>query len=462
MNRALAVALLLLCSLPAFAARFPAGAPATTNNDDSCDIGVYPAATLLLPYFEVDFIDSQSSSRTTLVTITNTSNVPQIARVTLWTDWAYPIVSFNLFLTGYDVQALNLYDIFGRGIIASTTGTSIATTPGNLSQANTQNPNFAPNVALACGPGMLPGRIPPSVLTDLRTSFTAGMLGSCGAARVGGPHTSAIGYATIDVVSTCGTTLPTHPGYYDELLYDNVLIGDYQQINPNFTTGNYAGGSPLVHIRAIPDGGAAKATPPVNLPYTFYDRLTPRSGPRTRDRRQPVSSAFAARFIQGGPGAFNTNLHIWREAATGPDAKCTDYRANGDLPIAEVVRFDEHENPTAFGPVFGEFPFIPVSTPATSSSPTNGFRFPPLAGSGDVGGWIYLNLHNDPAPFGTIYTVPHARATQNWVVVSMSAEGRFSVDMDASPLGNGCSPALPSSEASFGPVAIGPMPEANP
>ena len=28
--------------------------PATTNNDDSCDIGAAPAATLLLPYFEVD------------------------------------------------------------------------------------------------------------------------------------------------------------------------------------------------------------------------------------------------------------------------------------------------------------------------------------------------------------------------------------------------------------------------
>src|SRR6266446_5036884 len=27
-------------------------APSTTNNDDTCDIGVMPAATLLLPYFE--------------------------------------------------------------------------------------------------------------------------------------------------------------------------------------------------------------------------------------------------------------------------------------------------------------------------------------------------------------------------------------------------------------------------
>jgi hypothetical protein len=31
-----------------------ASSPATTNNDDSCDISLLPAATLLLPYFEVE------------------------------------------------------------------------------------------------------------------------------------------------------------------------------------------------------------------------------------------------------------------------------------------------------------------------------------------------------------------------------------------------------------------------
>jgi len=44
------LALLLLISASAIAA-----GPATTANDDSCDISLLPAATLLLPYFEVDF-----------------------------------------------------------------------------------------------------------------------------------------------------------------------------------------------------------------------------------------------------------------------------------------------------------------------------------------------------------------------------------------------------------------------
>ena len=54
-------------------ATFDDGGPATTNNDDSCDIGVAPAATLLLPYFEVDLDDP--AGETTLFTITNVSNL---------------------------------------------------------------------------------------------------------------------------------------------------------------------------------------------------------------------------------------------------------------------------------------------------------------------------------------------------------------------------------------------------
>ncbi|HMC22885.1 MAG TPA: hypothetical protein VKL19_13625, partial [Thermoanaerobaculia bacterium] len=88
--------------------------PTTTNNDDTCDIGTAPAATLLLPYFEVDFKSQQGTARTTLFTITNVSNLPQIAHVVVWTDWSFPVLDFNIFLTGYDVQAINLYDVIAR------------------------------------------------------------------------------------------------------------------------------------------------------------------------------------------------------------------------------------------------------------------------------------------------------------------------------------------------------------
>src|SRR5437763_3718202 len=135
---------------------FATGQPATTNNADSCDIGVTPAATLLLPYFEVDTAAAQGAGATTLFTITNTSRYPQIAHVTVWTDWSFPVLDFNIFLTGYDVQGINLFDVIVRGVIVPATGaapgTSISTVPGSPQNGftgtgaipfnNTSNPNF--------------------------------------------------------------------------------------------------------------------------------------------------------------------------------------------------------------------------------------------------------------------------------------------------------------------------------
>src|SRR6476469_8790908 len=86
----------------------------TRDNDDTCDIIVAPAATLLLPYFEIDL--ENAAGQTTLFTITNVSRYSQIAHVTLWTDFAVPALNFNIFLTGYDVQAINLRDILTSGI----------------------------------------------------------------------------------------------------------------------------------------------------------------------------------------------------------------------------------------------------------------------------------------------------------------------------------------------------------
>ncbi|HXA16345.1 MAG TPA: hypothetical protein VN380_05100, partial [Thermoanaerobaculia bacterium] len=79
----LLVASLLLCT-SAWAA-----VPSSINNDDSCDVKVGPAATLLLPYFEVN-TNPLVQGQTTLFTVTNVTRYPQIAHVTLWTDWAFP------------------------------------------------------------------------------------------------------------------------------------------------------------------------------------------------------------------------------------------------------------------------------------------------------------------------------------------------------------------------------------
>ena len=83
----------LLSLVLAFAVAAPLAA--ATRNDDSCDIAQLPAATLLLPYFEVDIAAPRTSALTTLVTITNTSRDPQIAHITLWTDLGMPVLDWN-------------------------------------------------------------------------------------------------------------------------------------------------------------------------------------------------------------------------------------------------------------------------------------------------------------------------------------------------------------------------------
>jgi hypothetical protein len=430
-------------------ATFATGGPATTNNDDSCDITVSPAASLLLPYFEVDYAATRATARTTIFTLTNTSNVPQIAHVTIWTDWSYPVLDFNIFLTGYDVQGIDLYQIIATGVV---TGTSITTTKGSRSLANTANPNFAAGVATACA--NLPGPIGESLTAAIQAALTTGDGSFYGCQRVGGVHENAVGYLTVDVANTCSQTLPVDPAYFTtEILFDNTIIGDYQNVNPDPSTGNFAGGNPMVHIKAIPEGGPAGSFA-TNLPYTFYSRYSQ----GVADRRQPLPSLFSARFINGGVAAFNTDYLIWREGYTSGAttqgcslSSVPSIADNGALVIAEVVRFDEAENPTILNSGCRVSPCQTTigTLPETSRSSTlDTGLYPPPSGSGNVGGWMYLNLDNDPTgsaiaeypalngPSAPLYG--RLRPSQNWVVVEMSSEGRYRVDFDAAFLGNGC------------------------
>jgi hypothetical protein len=466
LTRSTAVLLLIVCATFAHAS--------TTANDDSCDIGPYPAATLLLPYFEVE---TASRSADTLFTVTNVGYLPQIAHVTIWTDWSFPVLTFNIFLTGYDVQAVSLYDVIVNGIVApanppitTTIGTSSKTTPGPVSASNASNPNL---VISDCGtlPGILSQTARAAVMSALinGTYNAPGFDGGCGATHVGTTEashrtkTTAVGYVTIDVTSRCSPTLPTDVSYYtNEILFDNVLAGDYQQIDAR-PGSNYAGGDQMVHIRAVPEGGPAGSVVPTNLPYTFYGRFINRQIATSHiDRRQPLGSTFAARFVQGWPG-FNTDLKIWREGTSGP-VTCANATSNSGLNVPEIVRFDEHENPmTRCTGLLHCFP-AEVTLPATSRTSTAGATYPVMnSPAGDSGGWLYLRLDSGKAD-QTVNTAAHpgfpARPSQNWVTVSMSAgagnAGLFAVDFTAFSLGNGCSPAPGFSTAYGGVTPIAP------
>ena len=454
MSRRFRAALLLAFSLliPSFAFAQRRKPP---NNDDSCDIAVAPAATLLLPHFQVAIPEiDPTDDTTTLFTVTNVSALPQIAHVTIWTDWSYPLLSFDLFLTGYDVQAINLFDVLVRGIVAPPRGTSsVDTTISPRPDTGVEgaipdvkaNPNLSLPAIRANGScSSLPGKLPDDLMPSLRAALTTGLFfPACASSkRVGGTHTQARGYVTIDVSSMCSAKFPDDPSYIrDELLFDNVLIGDYQNIRLGQ---NFASASPMVHIRAIPEGGKAGSNPGTNLPYTFYDRYTEALPSRTFDRRQPLPSTFAARWIEGGTNGFVTAYTIWREGVTTGTQTCAKSMDNSQMTTGTVIRFDERENSFTNNSYCQWCPFGPPRFPAASRVETSYYPFPYNGSSADVAGWMYLDLDNDAMT---------GRPSQNWVVTTMFAQGRFSVSYDAAALGNGCSPAslLPSADAPVGP-----------
>ena len=440
MKRLLRILALLLLAIPATAATFPNGGPSTTNNDDTCDLSTLPAATLLLPHFEVD--TSSPGGRTTLFTITNVTNVDQIARVTLWTDYGFPVITFNVFLTGYDVQAINLYDIIERGIIAPDAGTGTEV----HDRGDFSDPNNSADLTMC---DRLPGQLDHAYIRRMQAAFLEGVVPALGTLPgcndVGGEHEFATGYATIDVVGNCGFSQPNEQPYFrTDIRYDNVLTGDYQQVD---SQQNYAQANPLVHIRAMPEGGIPGRTGNdnrVNFERTFYSRYAPSTH---NDARQPLPSTFGARWIQGGPLQFETFYKVWREVRTDRTAVCADYQHNDNMPVREVVVFDEAEN------------YVTLA-----DNETLGLRGTALLSVGDdvmpqmtngaVSGWTYFNLDREG---------DDEEATQNWVIVSMRSQGRYSVDFDATALGNGCTPERGVSAANQeGGVTIGPAPNENP
>jgi len=97
-------------TLTAIAGIFAAVTPVTAGvMSGNCRLGNQPAATLLLPYFRTDL--NNPAGETTLFAINNASAKPALARVVLWTDWGVPTLAFDIYLTGYDVQTLNVRNL---------------------------------------------------------------------------------------------------------------------------------------------------------------------------------------------------------------------------------------------------------------------------------------------------------------------------------------------------------------
>src|SRR4030088_1490381 len=128
-----------------------------------CATDAVPAATLLLPYFEVDL--NNPNGLTTLFSINNASATAVLAHVVVWSDLSVPVLDFNVYLTGYDVQSINMCDIIAGNL--PPTGSAGQDPTDTISPKG----SFSQDINFASCTGQLPtGALPASFVTHLQTS----------------------------------------------------------------------------------------------------------------------------------------------------------------------------------------------------------------------------------------------------------------------------------------------------
>lgn len=382
-----------------------AAAPADAGIlEGSCRVANQPAATLLFPYFEVDLDDPLG--RTTLLSVNNASSRATLARVVLWTDWGIPTLAFDLYLTGYDVQTLNLRDLFHGQLPESGPGISpegVLSVPGDpfAGCAATGEAGIAPplddeqkRVLLAAHAGL---------------AVRAGATPVCAA---NGPATPGLltGYVTVDTVRRCSprrvlsiADTPVHGLYFADdarglATDDNVLWGDYVYLYPREAS---ADSQTAVAVPADPDFFHPGD-------YTFYGRYV---GYDKRDHRAPLSSLYFARFVDGGSIAGGTELIVWRDTRR-PDADpipCGTHPAWSPPGELQLLVFDEEENPTE---ILSPNVFPLATQRVHVGGPTLPIAFPY--------GWLLLDLW-----------FQNATHAQGFVSVRMSAGGRFTTGHEA-------------------------------
>src|SRR5262245_13036360 len=181
-----------------------------------CTIDDVPAATLLLPYFEVSPC-SDPNGVTTLFSVNNASMTAILAHVVVWSDLSVPVLDFNIYLTGYDVVTINLRDIFVNGTLPRTA--DVARDPGDTIS---NHGLFSSDVKFASCAGFLPPpALPADFIQHLQNSLTgqasnillvAGNPGCAGQRRLN--DRIARGYITVDTVNACNLDFPFTPGYF--------------------------------------------------------------------------------------------------------------------------------------------------------------------------------------------------------------------------------------------------------
>ena len=375
----------------------------------TCTVDQRPAATLLVPYFQVSYgpggelNNTGAGARDTIVTIANASSAPMIAHVNVFDRQSTLVLDFNIALTGFDVQAMRMSDVLGGILPASgdTVGFDVCQRAGGAVYPNADgflrvfplSPADPNDNILATTDYPVPAFGPGFGLVDaLRTNCDGDL------------DLLAIGYITIDHANYCNLSNPTLPAYYanDAIGMENNLWGEII-----FTSGlgipTYA--MSTVNLEADVEFGTLASTTPDVPVRTFYARYwdpftevtctncgsgdpdtdLSLSAPWDEgfgDQREPLGLKWAARWFDLGL-SITSNFRVWRSSPTGGDCDFSE-------PTVSLTFYDEDENTVTQG-----------VCPSPCTQPT--FNFPletqqrnitDFSHPSGVAGWVNMSFVN--------------------------------------------------------------------
>ena len=375
-----------------------------------------PGATLLLPFFEVDL--ANAGGRTTRFWINNASASAAMAHVTVWTDLSVPVLAFDVYLTGYDMQSIDMRDILNGSLPQTASAGQDPNDTISPKGASSQDINFGPN----CTGVLPPAPLSAGEVTALRNALTGAasslLGGMCGGRSSPG---RAQGYVTVDSVNTCTSAFPNDPNYQSggsrQLDDRNILWGDFVYANGS----NAFQGAPLVAV--IANQTSTETT--TSGQYTFYGRY---NGWTAADHRAPLATNFAGRYVRG-----STQAIVWRDPKVD-QAAFTCGTLPDWYPMGQegIVIFDQQEHPE-----------IPISYPVAPQPPNPGLiPFPAAAQKTLIGngaavngvlapgafpvsfgsGWIYYNFNTFVIPAGSNPSEDPA-ASQAWIITMRPVSG---------------------------------------
>lgn len=352
----------------------------TSARAELCVIDAVPAATILVPYFEVNFKNiGKSKFERTRVTLINTDAAPTLAHVILWTDLSAPTFNFDIFLTGFDVQEFDVDRLFTDGILPI--------------QEIPDNTGFDSSECTSCSGGSCTNFSPSDdfTLTDLRNAHRGQPVGfhdgQCQGRRIGSGNV-ARGYITIDNANSCTRLFPGDSGYFEN--GGNGIANNNNTLKATITTysSKFLREVPAIHIEAGTSSGLS-----TDGNFTFYGRYVDFDASDNRE-----CGGYAWSFPFKRKSKFKTKAVVWRDSgeSQGP-FDCSEEPSWFPLDTVQIVAFDDQEDVVELGgfPFPAETQLVDIGKSPVNTSPFNtGWIFTSLAdNSGDsTVGHGYVNV----------------------------------------------------------------------